>query len=838
VRKNLSQLEAFFSDRSFLLYVLAFVGVLCMPTNWFVAVSALVASSFTYGYLKRNPGTLKDADWWKRSEIQRCGVFATVWFWWWFLSSASYRGLLSLPFVNAGIFTLTIVPMVIYLVCAGHSMAAWPKAAAGSALKSDRKKMQMWTDSTLVGFLAAFVFSVTTIVWFPGGIGSWLQGWLDASFSDAMCQLGGSFAAFTTCSHLDKTFLHCPLLENFPVSLNIFVCLVVVSLFFGWAVRLAGFLTSWLKLAGGRLSAEMQEAFLRTLRMPRTCLSLRESRGFMKNAVSSLAWLAVCWAALFAVVGLSSGGLGHAMVGWLDASIADARTGMVYGASANQSLRLFCAAVVALYGTVPLAVTAAVFLPYLRRRQIVLDADGLFFPDGPYFSAGFRARRLWSDLASIDLKTPAKAKDLLSGKLIIKFHSGGKIVLGLKQLRAADLEKLLAAVDENALECRVSEELLGLKASLRARCQGRAGKSELGALAAQQFQSTIFVTHEPGSWLPDGETRVVRLLASRPLSCVYLVRDGDGKLAIAKQFFLAEESRETLALRKCFAREYELLGKLDHPAVSKVRGVFQKDQSTYLVIEHASGVDLATLVGAQGPRAEEKVWSWAMKLCEIMSYLHGQDPPVVHRDLTPDNLVLAEDGSLRIIDFGAAHQFLEGITGTVIGKQCYVSPEQLQGRAGVASDIYSFGCTLYFLLTGEEPVALSQCNPSAKAYVSSELSDLVMACTEFDEKKRPQSFEEVKARLIEVHEKPVRELLTKFKQVAESQGIAVGDVKSDVSAGKTMQTAETDTQTNETDANPNKRTAHDANPAPATDSYADPGVVIQVKEYEEQLKPS
>ncbi len=90
-----------------------------------------------------------------------------------------------------------------------------------------------------------------------------------------------------------------------------------------------------------------------------------------------------------------------------------------------------------------------------------------------------------------------------------------------------------------------------------------------------------------------------------------------------------------------------------------------------------------------------------------MLYLHNQKVPILHRDLTPDNLLLDESDALKLIDFGAAHQFVEGVTGTLIGKQCYIAPEQLRGSASVRSDIYSFGCTLYFLLTGNDPVALA-----------------------------------------------------------------------------------------------------------------------------------
>src|SRR5207253_2527019 len=120
---------------------------------------------------------------------------------------------------------------------------------------------------------------------------------------------------------------------------------------------------------------------------------------------------------------------------------------------------------------------------------------------------------------------------------------------------------------------------------------------------------------------------------------------------------------------------------------------------------------------------------------------------ILHRDLTPDNIVAGEDGQLRLIDFGAAREFLDGITGTMIGKHCYVPPEQLRGEATTISDIYSFGGTLYFLLTGRDPAALSQSSPAKTVDCSEELDLLIRDCTQFDQDKRPQSFEAILKRL-------------------------------------------------------------------------------------------
>ncbi len=441
------------------------------------------------------------------------------------------------------------------------------------------------------------------------------------------------------------------------------------------------------------------------------------------------------------------------------------------GVGAHPNLRVFLAAIIALYGTVPLSVMGAVFLPYLKRKKIVLSKDAIFLPENSKGLMGSKALRLWSELASVNLKLK-KNNSPESGSLEIRFHDKSKVELKIAQMKDQELETFLSAIDENSPECSVSDEVLDFRHQLRTKTGSRNLDKEISSISGDQFQSTIFQTHEPGAYLPDGETRIVRLLASRPLSCVYLVRRANGKLGIAKQFFLAGNDEETEAMRKCLQREYELLGKIDHPSIAKVLEVFQREESTYLLLEHVYGTDLRTLVSSQGGHPEAEIYDWAIQICDIMTYLHSQDPPILHRDLTPDNLVLTEEGKIRVIDFGAAQRFVEGITGTIIGKQCYVPPEQLQGHASVRSDIYSFAGVLQFLLTGEDPVALTQSDPSLNSNASAELSAVVKQCSEFDESLRPESFEKVKELLMDAREKPVKEVIQNLRKVAESQDIA------------------------------------------------------------------
>ncbi len=158
---------------------------------------------------------------------------------------------------------------------------------------------------------------------------------------------------------------------------------------------------------------------------------------------------------------------------------------------------------------------------------------------------------------------------------------------------------------------------------------------------------------------------------------------------------------------KCWIAKRHSLLKISHPNIVKVLDYFIEQDRNYLMLEYVNGQDLRQLVKQNGPQKESTVINWALQMVSILKYLHEQDPPLIHRDFTPDNIVLCDDGSIVVIDFGAANEFIGNATGTFVGKHAFIAPEQFRGKAVVQSDIYALGCTLYFLLTGQEPEALS-----------------------------------------------------------------------------------------------------------------------------------
>jgi len=156
--------------------------------------------------------------------------------------------------------------------------------------------------------------------------------------------------------------------------------------------------------------------------------------------------------------------------------------------------------------------------------------------------------------------------------------------------------------------------------------------------------------------------------------------------------------------RKKFNEEAKLLAKLSHPNLPKTMDYFIENGRYFMVIDYIEGIDLETYFeNCYGQISEEQILKWGINLCDILEYLHNQDPPVLHRDIKPSNLFIRErDWSVVLFNFGFAIRSDRAST-KKIGTSGYAPPEQLSGNAEPRSDIYSAGATLHYLLSGEAP---------------------------------------------------------------------------------------------------------------------------------------
>jgi len=273
---------------------------------------------------------------------------------------------------------------------------------------------------------------------------------------------------------------------------------------------------------------------------------------------------------------------------------------------------------------------------------------------------------------------------------------------------------------------------------------------------SDRFSSTAYIPLNPGQKLLDSTVKVIKQLAFGGWSAVYLVQESNTKLKVLKECVIPPLASDDLKAKALgmFSREAQLLLKLDHPKIVKVHEHFSEADRQYLLLDYVSGQNLRQLVRLQGPMHQLDALDYGEQLADILIYLHELEPPMVHRDLTPDNIVVNGD-KVMLIDFGAANEIVGTATGTLIGKQGYIAPEQFRGHATVLSDLYALGATLHFMLCGREPEALCQSTPQALVKVFPALDLLVQSLTNQDQSERPQSAKIVKGKIAAIRQLPL-----------------------------------------------------------------------------------
>jgi tRNA A-37 threonylcarbamoyl transferase component Bud32 len=378
----------------------------------------------------------------------------------------------------------------------------------------------------------------------------------------------------------------------------------------------------------------------------------------------------------------------------------------------------------------------------LANDVIIVNKDGIKLPWLLGAVTHLNEFIAWNAIKRIDALI--ERKDLNRSTILIHRHRGHTAYLAIKFLQPEFVEQfLLAAKMWAPKSCDTTLDELQATLRLDAQKSNQLSYTDLWEdELGRRFCPTAYVTLEPGHRLRDNTLRVLNHLASGGLSALYLCQINGNKLVVLKEAAIPPHGAENIKLKakEMFSREGMLLTKIDHPNIVHVLDCFTENDRSYLILEYVNGTDLRQLVHQSGPQSESDVLDWAIQIATALKYLHEREQPIIHRDLTPDNMVLRNDGKVILVDFGAANEFIGTATGTFVGKHSFIAPEQLRGKATVQSDIYAFGCSLYFLLVGSEPEALSESNPRANLpSVNEELSELVQSCTRLELSERYQS---------------------------------------------------------------------------------------------------
>jgi outer membrane protein assembly factor BamB/tRNA A-37 threonylcarbamoyl transferase component Bud32 len=265
----------------------------------------------------------------------------------------------------------------------------------------------------------------------------------------------------------------------------------------------------------------------------------------------------------------------------------------------------------------------------------------------------------------------------------------------------------------------------------------------------------------PSGTILQGRYRVTSALGAGGMSTVYKALDlrfaNVERVCAVKEMFDGGGD-ETLRQQRAtnFEREAGLLAVLSHPLIPKIFDYFTEGGNYYLVQEFIPGQNLETLIEQTTDGfLETELLDWGLALCDVLSYLHGQSPdPIIFRDLKPSNIMIREDRSLMLIDFGIARGFQNQQRGTMIGTEGYAPPEQYRGVADARTDLYALGATLHHLATRvdprfETPFTFDQRAPRAfNVRISAQMEEVILRGVAYAPRDRYASAAEFKAALL------------------------------------------------------------------------------------------
>ncbi|MDR3612795.1 MAG: serine/threonine-protein kinase [Candidatus Obscuribacterales bacterium] len=380
-----------------------------------------------------------------------------------------------------------------------------------------------------------------------------------------------------------------------------------------------------------------------------------------------------------------------------------------------------------IFASILAVAVASLAIYHMRRREIWCEDTQLVMQGSDAVMLGLR----WTAIKEIQ---QTQSYDIFTGRndvLIIETQQGNTFKLRMSDV----LHRQDAATFFNKVRTNAPHAKLKVDASLK---NDANSYTELWlkyfSVPTERTNSGLL---KPGMTVKDGRYQILEIIGGGGQGTAYLARvlqaDGTALEQVVLKEYVLPIHRGQLTAEKTAAKlksEAAVLRQLDHPQIVKLVDEFVEDFRGYLVMEYVKGETLKSLVTRLGPRTEAEVVEWAIQLCAILTFMHEQSPPIVHRDLTPDNLILQENGLIKIVDFNVAHQVDSSETATVVGKHAYIPPEQFRGRPCAQSDIYALGGTMFYLLTAQEPEPITVARPrDVNDKVSRRLDKIVSRAT-------------------------------------------------------------------------------------------------------------
>jgi len=250
-------------------------------------------------------------------------------------------------------------------------------------------------------------------------------------------------------------------------------------------------------------------------------------------------------------------------------------------------------------------------------------------------------------------------------------------------------------------------------------------------------------------YILDGKYKIIKVLGRGGMGTVYLCKN----IRLDNQWAI-KEIKKDLKNHIDFSSEPNILKKLNHIGIPRIIDIFYEDNNLYMVEDYIEGVTLKEYINEKGNIDEENIGNITSNICDIITYLHNLDPPIIYRDLKPSNIIITPTNKVVLVDFGISRTYkADKDDDTVyVGSNGYAAPEQFGfGQSCKQTDIYGIGMVIYFMVKGDvsstafEPLIDENYNKN----VSSHLKRIIQKCVQVDIKDRFASSEELNSEIIE-----------------------------------------------------------------------------------------
>lgn len=226
---------------------------------------------------------------------------------------------------------------------------------------------------------------------------------------------------------------------------------------------------------------------------------------------------------------------------------------------------------------------------------------------------------------------------------------------------------------------------------------------------------------------------------------VFLAADQrDGRRYAVKRYDSRGEFEEA-------RRRFQVVRGLKHPGIPALAEIAAEGEGGFIVMEYVPGMTLKQRIYREGKISEEQAVRWGLELCDILSYIHRQDPAVIYRDLKPGNIMITPLSHVKLIDFGAAlfSRKQEIRAAVPVGTKGYAAPEQFvrNGLIDTRADLYGLGAVLFHMLTGHHPAETESSLADAVAgarRISKGMKKILSRCVSVNRDERYRFSEEIK----------------------------------------------------------------------------------------------